>query len=144
MSGVSLPWRVVTDSYNTAPCDAIYINMSAADNLSLASSTVPAVPSKSLATGWNLASLGLYPTSTMQIDEALTSIETVTGDLPGYSFVVSPAYNQANWTYLRDASATGTDMTIGKGYWVFMINPGTLAGFTFTPLAGGMTQVDPP
>ena len=72
----------------------------------------------------------------MPVDQALTDIYKVPGDLLGYSKVVSPAgINQtADWIYLRDATATGINMRIGEGYWVFMINPGTLGGFTMTPL----------
>ena len=102
--------------------------------VSLVASTVPSVPSKALSAGWNLVGLGLYPGPTMQVDQTLTSVYTVTGDLSGYAQMVSPALNQTGWLYLRDADGAGKNMTIGKGYWVFMVNPGTLAGFAITPL----------
>ena len=56
-----------------------------------------------------------------------------TGDLTGYSQVVSPPINQLGWIYIRDGEDNPL-MRIGKGYWVFLINGGTLAGFSCTPI----------
>lgn len=79
-------------------------------------------------------------TSKMDIDQALGSIYkgTGSGDVWGYTQVISPpSFNQPGFIYLRD-NVTGLNpkpsMLAAKGYWVFMVNSGTLNGFTSTPL----------
>lgn len=139
VGGVWQPWITVTDSYILTPCDAIYILMPASGNVSLVANPNPAIPSKSLLAGWNLVGLGYYDIAQtgMGVNAAFTSVYTVTGAAStGYTQVVSPALNQVDWFYLRDNPGGGAvpQMLISKGYWVFMVNPGTLAGFTSTPL----------
>ena len=73
----------------------------------------------------------------MDADIALISIENVTGGLPGYTQVISPGLgNQSSWIYIVGQAVTVTSgqMQPGMGYWVYMVNPGGLAGFTVTPL----------
>jgi hypothetical protein len=123
-------WGQVLAGYQLKPCDAIYIKMASADTVTVIPSSLPSVPSKELYPDWNIMSLAAL--ESMGVVEALTSIYTVTGDLPGYSQVVSPPLGQPGWSHVRN----GVDnplMIPGKGYWVFMTNGGTLAGFTFTP-----------
>jgi len=69
-------------------------------------------------------------------------------NLPGYSQLVSPSLNAnqydmyynagSSWTYSRD-EATDEGATLGVfaglGYWVYMQNAATLAGFEITPIA---------
>jgi hypothetical protein len=77
----------------------------------------------------------------MEVNRALTSIYLVLGNRTGYSQVVSPPLHQLGWIYVRDDDKRDWPiplMQVGKGYWVFMINPGTLAGFTFTPMSLGL------
>jgi hypothetical protein len=86
-----------------------------------------------LYSGWNL--VGLANLVDMSVEDALVSAYKVIGDLTGYSQVASPAIgNQNAWIYVRDAGSP-PNMQVTKGYWVFMINPGILPGFTFTPMS---------
>jgi len=145
--GSSQIWKQVSDSYEVKPCDAIYVKMASEDTVPIISSPLPSVPSKELYAGWNLVSLAyLGEVPGMKVNEALVSVEEVSGGLTGYKLVVSPSVNQAPWIYITGgaiADWNGEDlppdgwMLIGNGYWVFMLNDGTLAGFTFTPLAQG-------
>ena len=79
----------------------------------------------------------------LSADEALITVEEVAGGLTGYKLVVSPGVNayEPPWIYIAgDPSPPYPDgwMWIASGYWVFMLNDGTLAGFTFTPVSLGM------
>ena len=84
-----------------------------------------------------------YP---VELDEALITVEDVSGGLTGYKLVVSPGVNnESAWIHIAgDTILPWTDpnqpppdgyMLIASGYWVFMLNDGTLAGFTFTPVS---------
>jgi len=109
------------------------------------------VPSKELYSGWNLVSLAWIPSGEiygMPADEALVTVEDVSGGLTGYKLVVSPGVNTYESTWIHIAGQPiepWTDsnvwpppdgyMLITSGYWVFMLNDGTLAGFAFTPVS---------
>jgi hypothetical protein len=128
-------WHVVLADYRLKSVDAIYVKMAEADKAPIVPSPYPSVPAKRLYPGWNL--VGLAALEDMQVNRALTSIYLVLGDRTGYSQVVSPPLHQLGWIYVRDDDNRGLPiplMQVGKGYWVFMINPGTLAGFIFTPI----------
>jgi hypothetical protein len=79
----------------------------------------------------------------MKANEALVSVEEVSGGLTGYKLVVSPPVSQPSWIYTGGAIADWNGegqppagwMLSTEGYWVFMLNNGTLAGFTFTPVS---------
>ena len=88
---------------------------------------------KAMKVGWNL--IGLAELYEMDVESALGDIYVVTGDLVGYSKVISPSLNGVLWTYLRDG-ASPPDIYIfpTRGYWVFMVNDGVLGGFTSTPI----------
>ncbi len=130
-------WRTLTGSYELKPCDAIYIHMTSAGTISLVvNQALTFPPTRSLFSGWNLISLAYL--SEMKANEALASVYQVTGGLAGYTQVLSPAIgNQTGWTYVtgQTIADTGTNgwMQPAEGYWVFMVNAGTLAGFTTTP-----------
>jgi hypothetical protein len=93
-------------------------------------------PIRSLVKGWNL--IGPAPDyqeggfSARSVEDTLV---TVYGDPanPGYLIVISPGVNQPGWSYVRDAMSV--DLLPYKGYWVFMENPETLAGFSTTPIS---------
>ena len=104
------------------------------------------MPSKQLYAGWNLVSSAYVAGAGLKASEALISVVEVTGGLTGYKLVVSPSVNQPPWIYsggaIADWDGEGQPpdgwMLMTKGYWVFMLNDGTLAGFTFTPVSLGM------
>ncbi|MBA7713739.1 hypothetical protein ES703_122749 [subsurface metagenome] len=134
----------VLGTYRLEPCDAIYVKMAADDVAAILLSPSVSVPSKELYAGWNLVSLAwldpvLYAKSA---DEALVTVEEVAGGLNGYKLVVSLSVNayESPWIYIAgdDPSLPDDFMWITSGYWVFMLNDGTLAGFTFTPISLGM------
>ncbi|MBT9141294.1 MAG: hypothetical protein DDT30_01883 [Dehalococcoidia bacterium] len=135
-------WVIVTGDYILRPCDAIYVRMAAADKAPILVSPEVSVPSRLLHPGWNL--VGLAHVEPMKATGALTSVWQVPGGLTGYTVVVSPPIgHQPSWIYLRGEEIAdwqpGQPLPDGwmertRGYWVFMLNEGTLAGFTFTPL----------
>jgi len=94
------------------------------------STALSSPPVRSLTAGWNL--IGPAPGyeedgfGSKPVDEVLITIE---GE---YSIVLSPGLNQPSWTYVPGDSAR--DLLPYKGYWVFLNNPDTLAGFSTTPL----------
>jgi uncharacterized repeat protein (TIGR02543 family) len=129
-------WELISGDYQMQPCEAIYIKMKSTYTLTLTINTsLTAPPSKELLTGWNLISLANL--ESMKANEALTSVYEITGGVRGYSQVISQGVgSQKAWTYARDQTISGTEkgwMQPTEGYWVFMVNPGTLAGFSTTP-----------
>jgi len=124
----------VLGNYQLKSCDAIYVKMAEPDISAILYSPNVSVPSKNVYSGWNL--IGLANLDEMSVENALISIEIVPGDFlsVGYSMVVSPPVNQDAWTCPPSGWETSM-MQPTKGYWVFMINDGTLAGFTFTPMS---------
>jgi hypothetical protein len=129
-------FAIVTDSYPLSPLDAIYVRMAEADIAPIIYSPDTSVPVKEIYPGWNL--IGLANLNDMPVDDALSSIYKVAGDLTGYTQVVSPLIgNQEAWIYVRDA-VSPPDMLATRGYWIFMLNaPDStdIAGFVFTPLS---------
>jgi hypothetical protein len=137
-------WVALTSSYVLKPCDAIYVRMASADTAPILYSPNLSVPSKQLYSGWNLVGLAyLGDILGMKANEALVSVEEVSGGLTGYKLVVSPPVSQSSWIYTGGAIADWNGegrppagwMLSTEGYWVFMLNNGTLAGFTFTPVS---------
>ncbi|GAH91661.1 unnamed protein product, partial [marine sediment metagenome] len=88
----------VLGTYPLKPCDAIYVKMAEDDVAAILLSPSVSVPSKELYAGWNLVSLAWLPTSMEDVyglpaDEALITVEEVTGSLTGYKLVVSTGLN---------------------------------------------------
>ena len=146
-------YEQVLGTYRLKPCDAIYVKMAEPDIAAILLSPSVSVPSKELYAGWNLVSLawlGEGEIYAMPANEALVTVEEVAGGLTGYKLVVSPGVNayEPAWIYIAgdpiepwtDPEALPPDgwMWMASGYWVFMLNDGTLAGFTFTPMSLGM------
>ena len=141
----------LTGTYPLKPCDAIYVRMTEPDIAAILYSPDMSVPSKNVYTGWNLGRLAGVPGRAgadgwgwgMPVNEGLASICMVPGSpigAIGYAQVVSPPMNQESWvcTHVIDGYMGEENlMRPTKGYWVFMINNGTLAGFTFTPMSLG-------
>ncbi len=126
-------WEQVTTGHRLEPCDAIYIKMNAADTVLLKyNATDVSTPTKDLYAGWNL--VGLANLESKHVDDAVQSVANTPTNLPGYSQVISPSMNSADWTYSSGQSYTDQDMLVGEGYWIYMQNPATLAGFTITPI----------
>lgn len=133
-------WVQVIDSTEIGPLDAIFIKMIRDDRVPLAINpeiTSPAV--KCLKPGWNLIGPAYCLDQdcllweTLPVDKTLISVaETPDGKI-GYTLVVSPSVNEDCWVYTAGCDEAPT-MDVGRGYWVFMKNCDTLAGFSSTPL----------
>ena len=124
----------VADPSEAGPLDAFYIKMPGETRIRYyfdGEATFPGV--KAMKVGWNL--VGLAQLHDMPVYDALYDAYYGTGvaaDLVGYSKVISPSLNGYMWTDLRDN--IGYYMYPTKGYWVLMVNDGTLGGFTSTPI----------
>ena len=79
----------------------------------------------------------------------MASVAKTAANLPGYSQLISPSMNASqtdiygisglNWVFaygetVADDTAT-QKLLAGLGYWVYMQNAATLAGFEITPIA---------
>jgi hypothetical protein len=140
-------WHQITTGYTLNACDAVYVKMSIATDVLLKfDASAWTTPSKDLAAGWNLVSLAYLSSSGKHADNAVASVANTAANLPGYSQVVSPSQNAtqtdmygtagASWAYSSgETYASGQDMYAGLGYWVYMQNAATLAGFEITPIA---------
>jgi hypothetical protein len=123
---------------NAGPLDAFYFKMAEATTIRYCINSEAVFPSqKAMKMGWNL--VGLAELHEMEASEALLDAYWGTGvaeDLTGYSKVISLSLNGEFWNFLRPAIMKGPSpyMLPCKGYWVFMVNDGTLGGFTTTPI----------
>ena len=138
-------WQQITTGYTLSPCDAVYAKMSAATDVLLKfDAGAFTTPSKDLAAGWNLISLAYLSSSGKSDLATVASVYKTAANLPGYSQLVSPSINAtqrdiyytalSSWAYASGESATNTCYP-GVGYWVYMQNAATLAGFEITPIA---------
>jgi len=140
-------WQLITTGYVLNACDAVYVKMDAATYVLLKfDASAFSTPSKDLAAGWNMMSLAYLSSAGKQADDAVASVKLTAAGLPGYSQVISPSLNatQTNmfgvagtsWAYSSGETAGDTHtMYAGLGYWIYMQNAATLAGFEITPIA---------
>jgi hypothetical protein len=139
-------WQQILTEYTLSPCDAVYVKMLVPTYVQLKFETKTfSTPSKALAVGWNLCSLAALDSSGMEADDAVASVYKTAANLPGYAQVISPSLNAnrydmyynvgTSWTYSSGQTATIGSMFAGMGYWVYMQNAATLAGFEITPIA---------
>jgi hypothetical protein len=142
-------WQQITSGYVLNPCDAVYVKMSAVTYVLLKfDASAFSTPSKSLSAGWNLIGLSYLSSSGMEPDDAVASVYKTAANLPGYSQVVSPSLNAtqtnmygtagASWSISsaqHGTTITDKNMYAGLGYWCYMQNAATLAGFEITPIA---------
>jgi len=138
-------WHQITDTYVLDPCDAVYVKMSAITYVLLKfDAGAFTTPSKDLAVGWNLCSLAYLSSSGMTDIATVASVAKTAANLPGYSQLVSPSLNAAqtdlygtartSWAYAYGQTGGTYSCYPGLGYWVYMQNAATLAGFEITPI----------
>jgi len=119
------------------PCHAYYIKMKVADSVLLQyDADEYYTPSWLLDEGWNL--IGLANLSSKAEKDAVASVLLDSAGLPGYSQVISPSMNTSSWSYSSGADSANS-MLVGEGYWIYMQNDATLAGFTIFPLVPDLT-----
>jgi hypothetical protein len=89
---------------------------------------------------WAVASPDLGdPEAFMMVWEALESIKEGNGGTKGVAIVVSPSVpgQYAIWSESVTSGfwqiTNNREMATGEGYWVYMVNPSTYAGFEITP-----------
>jgi hypothetical protein len=139
-------WHQILTSYTLSPCDAVYVKMSASKYVQFKfDAGAFTTPSKALAAGWNLISLASLDSDGMYADLAVASVAKTAANLPGYAQVVSPSINATqtdmygntgtSWTVSYGQTGVTSNMFAGLGYWVYMQNAATLAGFEITPIA---------
>ncbi len=123
-----LRWVQVTEENNTIQLlEAVYVKLSVpALAVITPSSAATSPPVKELAAGWNLVGF----TQAGGVSDALYSVRDK------WSAAVSPAVNPTAWA-VTSASAPAPNVLPHQGYWVYMDAPGTLAGFSTTPVTVG-------
>ena len=140
-------WHQITTGYVLSPCDAVYVKMSAATDVLLKfDAGAFTTPTKALNTGWNMASMAALDSDGKYDKQVAASVYRTADNLPGYSLVVSPSLNAVqtdmyyntgtSWSYSVDeTTGSGTNTVYaGLGYWIYMQNAATLAGFEITPI----------
>jgi hypothetical protein len=147
-------------SPNLIPCRGYYIKVKNGTRIPVlySGSESPGLPSHALVPGWNLVgsafgidkrdnkivpdegrwavanpdSFPRDPEAAMSAEEALDSIMSTSPR--GLSTVISPSVPGQIQTWALTADdVKQKDLYTGEGYWVFMVNPGTLSGFEITP-----------
>jgi len=136
--GTTQQWGPVFTGYHddVKPLEGFFVKMKSEGTVRIVPNpgfTPP--PAKELFAGLNL--IGPASLVNRDIVSSLVDVYEVTGDLTGYSRVLNPSINVPNDfvddAYVRDDPVIPT-MVVGKAYWVIMVNPGTLYGYTSTPL----------
>ena len=90
-------------------------------------------PSRAVSAAWNLVSLAVPPASTtMDATDALISLDKAPGGAEGYLILVRPSIDPSPFVLFKPLPAQ--DLTTFRGYWVFMDNADTIAGFSTTPV----------
>jgi len=136
---VAEDWDQILADYELLPLEAIYVKVK--PDASAIAEFIPSgeltwPPTRDLVEGLNLIGPapeledGVFPTT--PLDQALISIAEIPGGLTGYVMVISPEHNQPGWAYALGGEVH--DLLPYKGYWVVMINAGTLHGFSTTPI----------
>ena len=139
-------WHQITGTYVLNPCDAVYVKMSAVTYVLLKfDAGAFSAPSKALNAGWNLIGLASLSSSGQTDLATVASVAKTAAGLPGYSQLISPSLNatQTNmfgvagtsWAYAYGQTGGTYSCYAGLGYWVYMQNAATLAGFEITPIA---------
>ena len=141
-------WQQITTGYTLNASDAVYVKMSAVTYVPLKfDASAFSTPSKSLASGWNLMSMAALDSDGKYDKQVVASVALTAAGLPGYAQVVSPSINATqtdmygntgtSWAYsYGETTGAGTNTVYaGLGYWVYMQNAATLAGFEITPIA---------
>ena len=125
----------VANSDPLQPTEVVLVLSSASHDATLIFQTVQTnPPSRVLPADWNLVGLAVpLGEATKQVDEALISIFLTPSGLVGYDIVVSPPINADPFVWTRGESPI-PNLTRSRGYWVFMENEDTLAGFSTTPV----------
>ena len=116
------------------PTEAIYVESKSAHDATLVyEDDQSGPPARPLSKDWNLFGLALpLGQATMAADDALISVFTAPGGVDGYSIVLSPSINPDPFILTRPVGDKA--LTVERGYWVFMENADTLAGFSTTPV----------
>ena len=126
-------WYTPQATDDVTPLYAFYIIVKDGEtaNATILPATVPSSPPvRSLTSGWNLIGPApAYQDGGFAPKPVEDSLITIDGN---YSIVLSPGLNQQGWSYVQGDPST--DLLPYKGYWVYMNNPDTLAGFSTTPL----------
>jgi len=137
-------WQQITTGKVLDACDAVYVKMSAVKYVQFKFDTGAfTTPSKDLAVGWNLISLASLDTSKDATD-AVASVANTAANLPGWSQLISPSMNAAQtdiygatetaWSESAGQGTSTETLQPGLGYWAYMQNAATLAGFEITPI----------
>jgi hypothetical protein len=140
-------WQQITTGYVLSPCDAVYVKMGAATDVLLKfDAGAFTTPSKALSAGWNLCSMAALDSDGKYDKQVAASVYRTADNLPGYSLVVSPSLNAVqtdmyynpgtSWSYSVDETTDAGTNTVytGLGYWIYMQNAATFAGFEITPI----------
>ncbi len=134
-NGATQDWVQVVSATALQPMQAVYLKMTAAATIDVVlSAEYTSPPQVVMGAGWNL--VGPAQMYTANVTASLNSAYFGTGapDLWGYSQAYSPALHQTLWTFQRGDTYVDEDFIPTEGYWVHMVNPGLLAGFTSTPI----------
>jgi len=139
----SNPDSTVDLEFRVKPLEATYVKMKGDSKAYFyPANYVSTPPTRDLTAGWNLISpaIDVMDDEEMPADMVLSSLN----DTGEYSQVVSPGLGcQESWVYVPAGDDLGEDpyeeyeplMEAGRGYWVYVTEPGTLAGFSYTPVS---------
>ena len=116
------------------PTEALYVESESAHDATLIyEDGQSGPPSQELFARWNLVGLAVpLGQTTMDAKQALISVEEAPDGDTGYTIVVSPSINPD--PFILTKPLTTQNLTVSRGYWVFMENGDFLAGFSTTPV----------
>lgn len=149
-------WTLAGPDFALEPMDVIFVKLKGCSYAKIYPSLNPTGPyTRNLASGWNLIGPSLDMNNAYE-DEPFNmasnqfspyfehiyakSLDYVLESIQGcYSRVISPQIGEQNhWAYLPSMTNM-PDMGITQGYWIYMNEPGTLVGYSYTPVAAGLS-----
>jgi hypothetical protein len=125
-------WMLLGADYQLVPLEAVYVKMAAPDMLPILLRTTDWMPARDLEPGWNLVgpNFGFWSQEIWDkpVDETLSSING------SWGVAISPSLPGQQDAWVCTPSDAGDyNMYVGDGYWVFVTEPTTLAGFRMAP-----------
>jgi hypothetical protein len=129
-------WQLLGSDFQFLPLEAVYVKMSGEDLFPVLLRNTIWLPQRALEPGWNLVGLNGNIWSeefddiitSMNVEDALVSIDG------SWSTAVSPSMPGQYESWVCTSNNAGDyDMFVGDGYWVFVTESTTLAGFSVAP-----------
>jgi len=124
-------WQLLTGDFQLLPLEAVYVRMAGPDTLPILLKTTNYMPARDLEPGWNLVGPNFGFWSMGQWSETVDyTLSSIAGS---WGVAISPSMPGQQDAWVCTPADASYNMSVGDGYWVFVTQPTTLAGFRMAP-----------